>query len=531
MKFVLISISLIFLINLGFKINELYQISPGELAKVHSNLEGMSNCTKCHTIGAKISNSKCLACHIEIKERIDKQKGYHASADVKGKECAKCHNDHHGKNFQIIKFNASAFQHSLTGFLLEGAHGKQTCNKCHIAKFISNKKLQAKPHTYLGLNTECVSCHTDYHQNTLTGSCTKCHGQEAFKPALKFSHANSKFQLIGKHQSVACLKCHRMETKAGKPFQKFAGVSFSNCTSCHTDVHQNKFGQNCKQCHSENSFHSIKNSGSFDHSKTRFMLEGKHANVMCASCHKTKFTDPLKFDNCTDCHSDYHKGQFAKSENSPDCIKCHTVNGFSPSNFTIENHSQCNFKLQGAHVATACFECHHKQKDWSFRNVGANCVDCHQNIHKSTISQKYFPNEDCKACHSENSWSELSFDHSKTNFQLTGVHSKIGCKACHFDMKKPVNQQQKFAGLSESCNNCHSDKHNKQFEVNGVTDCNRCHATSTWKASGFNHNNTAFKLDGQHSKLACSKCHKPAENEKVIQYKIKKFKCEDCHTQ
>ena len=34
------------------------QISPGDLAKVHSQLEGMTNCTKCHTLGDKVSNDK-----------------------------------------------------------------------------------------------------------------------------------------------------------------------------------------------------------------------------------------------------------------------------------------------------------------------------------------------------------------------------------------------------------------------------------------------------------------------------------------
>ena len=32
------------------------QISPGELAKVHLQLEGMSNCTQCHILGKKVSN-------------------------------------------------------------------------------------------------------------------------------------------------------------------------------------------------------------------------------------------------------------------------------------------------------------------------------------------------------------------------------------------------------------------------------------------------------------------------------------------
>ena len=36
------------------------QISPGDLATVHAHLEGMANCTLCHTLGAKVSNENAL---------------------------------------------------------------------------------------------------------------------------------------------------------------------------------------------------------------------------------------------------------------------------------------------------------------------------------------------------------------------------------------------------------------------------------------------------------------------------------------
>jgi len=54
------------------------QISPGDLTKSHAQLEGMLNCTKCHVLGDKVSNDKCLECHKELKARIDQKKGYHA---------------------------------------------------------------------------------------------------------------------------------------------------------------------------------------------------------------------------------------------------------------------------------------------------------------------------------------------------------------------------------------------------------------------------------------------------------------------
>jgi hypothetical protein len=520
----------IFLVILGFTYEVFSQISPGELAKVHAQLEGMSKCTQCHTLGDKVSNSKCLACHTEIKERVDQQKGYHASTAVKGKECASCHNDHHGKNFQIIRFDEVKFEHNLTGFKLEGAHSKKKCMDCHKPANITNLKLKSKTYTYMGLSTECVSCHVDYHQKTLSTTCSNCHGQESFKPAVKFNHASTKFPLLGSHQKVDCEKCHKIEVREGKKFQIFNGIQFNNCTSCHKDVHDNKFGQNCSQCHSETSFHNIKGNKNFDHNKTGFKLEGKHATVNCQLCHKTSISDPLKHDKCNDCHLDYHKSQFAKAGKTPDCSECHTVKGFSPSNYTIEKHNQSKFALQGSHIATPCFECHKKSENWSFRQIGQTCVDCHKNIHKGSISQKYYPNENCNNCHIVNSWNEVKFDHSLTNFKLTGAHIQLTCKQCHFTKDKLGLEQQKFSGLPQNCANCHTDKHNKQFEKNGVTDCNECHVTDNWKVSIFDHSKTAFKLDGKHENVACNKCHKLDSNQHII-YKINNFKCESCHLQ
>src|SRR5262249_30800333 len=77
------------------------RVSPGPLAKAHSHLEGLSNCTQCHEKGAGIPDFKCLSCHdhSNLKRRVAVGKGFHASAVVKGKPCYTCHSDHKGTNF------------------------------------------------------------------------------------------------------------------------------------------------------------------------------------------------------------------------------------------------------------------------------------------------------------------------------------------------------------------------------------------------------------------------------------------------
>lgn len=507
------------------------QISPGDLSSPHSNLEGISNCTQCHVLGDKVSSEKCLACHKEIQISISLKKGYHSSTDVKDKQCFDCHSDHHGKNFQLIHFDVTKFNHTLTGYSLSIPHSKKECKDCHNTKFITDQKIKAKNFTYMGVNSECLNCHADYHQKTLPSECLNCHNPDAFKPATKFNHANTKFKLVGKHINVDCIKCHKVETINGEKFQEFQGVQSTNCTNCHKDPHQNKFGQNCRQCHSEESFFAVNGLKNFDHNKTSFRLEEKHQEVNCKECHKTKFTDPLKHDRCTDCHTDYHNKQFDKNGVSPDCSQCHSTKGFTFFSYTLDQHNLSSFPLIGSHEAIPCLECHKKQKEWNFK-IGTDCKDCHKDIHQGYIPEKYYPEENCKICHNLMRWNDISFDHSKTEFNLTGVHTKQDCKVCHFKESTDGLPKQSFSGLSKNCSSCHNDNHFKQFEKNGITNCNDCHDTENWKASKFDHNNAAFKLDGKHINVPCVKCHKPQQEGSsfYVKYKLKVFTCESCHS-
>jgi len=98
------------------------QLSPGDLTDAHAKWEGMSNCTQCHDLGNKVTNAKCLNCHKEMKSLISKNQGFHASKEVKGQDCFKCHSEHHGRKFEMVRFDEKAFDHGLTGYKLEGAH-------------------------------------------------------------------------------------------------------------------------------------------------------------------------------------------------------------------------------------------------------------------------------------------------------------------------------------------------------------------------------------------------------------------------
>ena len=71
MRYALINRFLLMIVILNYGYSLFAQISPGDLAQPHAHLEGMSNCTKCHILGEKVSNDLCLDCHTELKTRID----------------------------------------------------------------------------------------------------------------------------------------------------------------------------------------------------------------------------------------------------------------------------------------------------------------------------------------------------------------------------------------------------------------------------------------------------------------------------
>ena len=489
----------------------------------------MSNCTKCHEIGDKVHNSKCLDCHSEIKSLINAGSGYHSSLEVKGKNCWGCHSEHHGRNFRIINFDPNSFDHNKAGFTLTGKHTTIDCKKCHKPELIIDDDLKLRKGTYLRLNTNCFSCHEDVHQKTLGDNCASCHNTEAFKPAAKFDHSKTAYKLTGAHLKVECIGCHKVEEKNGIKYQAFKNIPFQNCNSCHKDPHQGNFGLNCSGCHQTSSFKQLI-TGSFDHSKTKFPLIGKHKLVACNNCHKNPSGYKMKFALCTDCHQDYHKAQFIVNNVVENCADCHTENGFTPSLFTLEIHNKTKFKITGAHLAIPCQNCHYQQNQWQFKGIRIDCINCHKNIHDKELKAEFLPNDNCTACHKTENWSAISFDHGKTSFPLLGKHSSVTCKNCH---RKTINGSEAiiFSSIKKDCETCHTDIHFGQFKVEGISDCEQCHSFNNWQPEKFDHNKSEFKLEGAHKNIDCTKCHLKVEvnGNTFTKFKLEDFKCASCH--
>ena len=527
------------------------QISPGPLSKAHSRLSGPSGCTRCHQVSAGTPGFRCLECHQEIATRLQQKKGLHPSLvgpSAGNKSCARCHSEHNGENFSLLHWDPSParFDHSKTGFLLEGKHVGLACAKCHAPERMpAEERLKLTTanlnRTFLGLSTSCTSCHEDKHRGQLGANCTQCHNTTDWKAAHGFDHSKTKFALTGLHTQVACQKCH---APAADGVVKFVGLKFQQCESCHSDPHRGAFKEGCESCHNTGGWKRTTFIARFDHSKTKFALLGKHLDVACDSCHRGgDFKTPLPFQACADCHKpDPHSGQFSRRADGGRCESCHTVDGFKKSKFELAEHNKTGFPLLEKHATVPCAKCHTPAgRATAFKVKFAACTDCHADVHRGQFARAPYRNR-CEECHNETNFKPSMFTlvrHQEGPFVLTGGHLAVACSDCHkrADPGHTVNYH--FDTLT--CTTCHSDPHRGEFAprmqkiaANGrALGCEACHSTKSWhELTKFDHASTKFELVGTHRAVECSGCHRPPNMERTlmhVDFAAAPTKCEECH--
>ncbi len=462
------------------------RLSPGPLVGAHAELEGVTNCTKCHEVGKELSAAKCLECHKPIAERIARRFGVHR--DV-ANDCTKCHVEHRGVNAELRRIDPRTFNHVLeTGYAFEGRHVKvaENCSACH------------KKRTFLDARPACGACHNDVHKGTLGADCTRCHSVAVgLKETRKqFDHGKSKYLLTGSHLTVACEKCHVSGV--------FRGLRFDLCSSCHKTPHRHELGPACTTCHTTARWVTR----TIEHERTGFSLAGAHTKVDCAKCHPASVTRARDHNECKDCHANVHRDSVKE-----DCRKCHTETSFKGAKF---DHAKATpFALRGKHEPLACRKCHTSiaseevplvRKLVDFGGVSPACVGCHKDQHKGDYGQA------CDSCHDSATFKATGFTHPRSPEFFAGRHTGTSCVKCHVKpaeiqaarVGQPVTPP-RAASLTMACSLCHADPHLGQV---GTT-CERCHAIDAAKfaASKFDHGRTKFKLSGKHSTIECVKCH------------------------
>lgn len=556
----------------------LAQVSPGPLAEAHAELDEGTQCFRCHPADRARSSmdGRCLDCHQDVAWTRANRRGYHTR--VAEKPCASCHPDHGGRGFALIAWDGGSpekFDHTLSGFPLEGKHRPLACRDCHRPAFMKAANVpmfrrKDRAQGWLGLETACASCHSDPHKGSLGSDCTSCHTQTAWKPAPGFDHAKTKYALTGAHTKPACEKCHATaEVNGGTDASgalrpRWRPVPHQDCVSCHKDPHKGRFTGACAKCHVTSGWKAVNKQG-FDHDQTRYPLKGAHVNVKCEGCHEARLGGPRpRFARCIDCHKDTHNGTATiAGKPAADCAVCHDVRAFRPSTWPLANHQRTKYPLDGAHALTACEKCHTRAPERSaeaatlgsarvrMRPVHGTCVDCHRDPHAGRFSPGGArPHQSgCTSCHSMSAFDPSTYDgraHADCVFPLEGAHMAIPCQRCHTELDRPADGSSlkgspekrplRFDSKARACRDCHEDAHRGQFAARKDKGaCESCHGFASFvPASKFDHDrDSEFHLQGAHARTPCAACHRTglatASAPPIVVYRPTPDRCEQCH--
>ncbi|MBI5646579.1 MAG: hypothetical protein HY962_06575 [Ignavibacteriae bacterium] len=459
-------------------------------------------CQSCHVNGNyTLTYTDCFQCH--ERDFTATRTPDHTAARF-DHDCTKCHG--------VSAWKPSTFNHATTKFPLTGAHSAEPCQSCHIN---GNYSL-----TY----TDCAQCHlSDYNATTAPNhstaqfprDCQQCHTVSAWKPST-FDHTSTNFRLEGAHNTVPCQSCHTNGNYT---------LKYTDCLQCHQqdfsgakqpDHTAGGFPRDCKTCHTNTAWKPA----TFDHAATAFPLTGRHQTEPCQSCH-TNGNYTLKYTDCFACHTQEFNTALTpnhvSSKFSHDCSICHTTSAWKPS---VLDHNKTRFPLSGKHTGVACERCH---VNGNYQLTYTDCAQCHNtdfvNAKNPDHTAGKFPN-DCTKCHSSNGWKPATFSHGSTAFPLEGAHTPLACERCHIN----GNYQLTYTG----CYTCHSTSFQQTKTPDHVAgqfshDCLKCHTQISYKPSTFNHNSTAFPLQGGHVAVPCQQCHVNGN------YTLKYQDCWQCH--
>ena len=195
-------------------------VSPGAVVAAHAEIA--TDCFACHAPLRGASSERCTSCHAlpDIGVRTSKgaplikktvKTSFHQ--DLTEQDCMACHSDHLGP--KLTQRSRKPFSHALLKVTV-----REQCQNCHKSP-------------------------ADNLHRQVTGNCTQCHSQTAWKPAT-FEH--QKYFLLDKDHSTQCITCHlkndyrqytcygcheHTPAKIRSEHQEEGIQDFENCVECH----------------------------------------------------------------------------------------------------------------------------------------------------------------------------------------------------------------------------------------------------------------------------------------------------------
>ena len=193
------------------------------------------------------------------------------------------------------------------------------------------------------------------------------------------------------------------------------------------------------------------------------------------------------------------------------------------------------------HAELACSKCH--TPFWSSERMGDRCLDCHTDVAQELAT----PNSlhvnvgasaaNCRTCHPEHRGGDMPltlfepdlYPHAEFGFFLIAHNSfpdgrAFACQDCHVDQAQPFTEQ--------TCIDCHAGLDAAWMQTHELDfgfSCLACHDGIDTFGKRFDHQATAFPLDGRHLELACSVCHAGAQT--LVDLQATPGTCVGCHAE
>lgn len=327
-------------------------------------------CNQCHTATdySSASNQTCLECHTSHDSKFSE-----AHVRDYGSDCLGCHD-----GLDRMK----NFDHSQTGFALDGKHLALKCTDCHTADSVKD------------VPRDCQGCHAEpaIHTGLFTQTCNTCHTAEGWSPASlqsnPFDHLETTGFSLKRHpvdysnQAIKCTTCHPQD------LQSFELQTCIGCHSQHDETfmtdHVQQFGSDCLACHD-----GVDRLSDYQHANF-FALDGKHATLQCADCHPNQVFRGTATE-CWQCHKEpeIHAGVFGLK-----CYYCHDAQAWSPA--SLRQHIfPLNHGLEDQNAQLECTSCH------GTNYVDYTCYNCHDHPQaemEESHMEKGIPSQDLPAC-------------------------------------------------------------------------------------------------------------------------------------
>lgn len=238
----------------------------------------------------------------------------------------------------------------------------------------------------------------------------------------------------------------------------------------------------------------------------------------CKACHTAPWDGGSMADRCAVCHVDIASqmkeaasmhGTMLHDNPELGCRHCHPEHGGADAVLTEMTdaafpHELVGFSLNG-HSLTAAnepFTCHDCHTD-DISSLDPNtCDSCHRQLDVSFMTAHTLSfGTACLECHDGVDRFGKNFDHDVYPFKLKGKHIGLSCAHCHFTARGYGD----FQVTLQDCYSCHQkdEPHDGRYGFS----CVDCHTENGWTPASFDHNLSAFKLEGEHQEAACESCH------------------------